>query len=120
MTENGDFRGGSDSRIILVGTIIDNDLVTPEEFKTIERWEMAFGKRRHDNEKSKVFTVMVKDNPRAQTAEKLSELFNEKGFCADSCKSIKEALCLSSQTADVTVICGSLYLYKDVKEELHF
>ena len=69
------------------------------------------------NEKSEVFTVMVKDNPRAQTAEKLCELFKENGFKATSCKSIKEALCLSAKNAEVTVICGSLYLYKDLKEE---
>ena len=68
-------------------------------------------------EKSGVFTVMVKDNPRAQTAEKLSELFDEKGFTATPCKSIKDALCLSMKKADVTVICGSLYLYKDTKEQ---
>lgn len=69
-------------------------------------------------EKSVVYTVMVKDNPRAQTAEKLCEMFKENGFKAVSCKSVKEALEKASVNSDVTVICGSLYLYKDVKNEI--
>ncbi len=67
-------------------------------------------------QKSKIFTVMVKDNPRAQTAEKLAEKFSSFGFETVSCESIGEAYNKATLENDVTIICGSLYLYKDFME----
>lgn len=68
-------------------------------------------------EKGEVFTVTVKDNPRAQTAKKLSEIFTEYGFKATPCESISDALELSKKDCDIVVVCGSLYLYKDLLME---
>ena len=67
------------------------------------------------HQKSKFFTVTVKDNPRAESSEILSEKLNKAGFCAESCISVKDAIKKASQMAEVLVICGSLYLYKDLK-----
>ena len=55
-------------------------------------------------------TVKVMDNPRAESAENLAKVAKEKGFSAVSYKSIRDAL---SNLNGLTVICGSLYLYKD-------
>ncbi len=66
-------------------------------------------------EKAEFFTVTVKDNPRAQTAQILSEMFMENGFRATPCKSIHEAIKKARNDDRVTIICGSLYLYKDLK-----
>lgn len=62
---------------------------------------------------TKIFTVTVCDNPRAETAEKLSEILNTCGLNATACKDIDSAICASQSSAPLTVICGSLYLYKD-------
>lgn len=67
-------------------------------------------------ERAKVFTVMVKDNPRAQKSEKLKEKFESFGFDATACESIGEAYSKAISENDVTVVCGSLYLYKDFME----
>ena len=67
-------------------------------------------------ERAKIFTVMVKDNPRAQTSEKLKEKFEDFGFNAISCESIGEAYDKATAQNDITLICGSLYLYKDFAE----
>ena len=55
-------------------------------------------------------TVKVMDNPRAESAENLAKVAEEKGFSAVAYKSIQDAL---SNLNGLTVICGSLYLYKD-------
>lgn len=63
-----------------------------------------------------VYTVMVKDNPRAETAQNLAEKFLKNGFSAVPCENIADAIKKATSTADVALICGSLYLYKDLKE----
>lgn len=67
-------------------------------------------------EKAQFFTVTVKDNPRAQDARVLKEQLSALGFSAVSCESIGEAYDKATKTGNVTVICGSLYLYKDFME----
>ena len=64
---------------------------------------------------NKIYTVSVKDNPRAMAADKLCDIIKNAGFTSTPCQSITEALGLSSD--DMTVICGSLYLYKDYNDE---
>lgn len=61
-----------------------------------------------------VYTVSVSDNPRSMSAEKLCETVSNAGLNAVPCKDITEAL--SNCKDDMTVICGSLYLYKDFTE----
>lgn len=64
--------------------------------------------------KCEFFTVSVKDNPRSMSAEDLSILMKEHGITATPKPDIRSALSASSK--DMTVICGSLYLYKDYSE----
>ncbi len=66
-------------------------------------------------DKARIFTVSVKDNPRAEKAEKLAAKFNSFGFDATPCADIGEAYEKAIKN-DVTIICGSLYLYKDLAE----
>ena len=63
-----------------------------------------------------VFTAPVKDNPRAELPEVLSEKFRSFGFEALPCSSIGEAYEKAVKQNSVTIICGSLYLYKDATE----
>lgn len=67
-------------------------------------------------ERAEVFTVRVKDNPRAETAEKLAEKFSKFGFNAKPCENIQSAYDKCIKKGNTTIICGSLYLYKDLKE----
>ena len=64
-----------------------------------------------------VYTVEVKENPRAETARNLAEKFLHCGFNATPCENIEEAIKKATSTGDATLICGSLYLYKDLKED---
>lgn len=67
-------------------------------------------------EKAKVFAVSVKDNPRAQTAQKLAAQFESFGFDAAAFESIGAAYEKALSENNPVFICGSLYLYKDFME----
>lgn len=67
-------------------------------------------------ERTKIYTVPVKDNPRAALPETLAEKFKGFGFDATPFKSIGEAFEAAVKENPVTLICGSLYLYKDFAE----
>ena len=71
-------------------------------------------------ERADVFTVPVKDNPRAEIPEKLSEKFRSFGFYATPCKTIGEAYKKATDKNNTVLICGSLYLYKDFTEYRNF
>ena len=62
-----------------------------------------------------IYTVTVKNNPRAMDSENLCQLIKTSGLNSESCQNINEAL--SKCHDDLIVICGSLYLYKDLKED---
>ncbi len=66
-----------------------------------------------ENGYNNIRTVSVLANPRAETAQNLANAANELGLCATPFKSINSAL---ENPSDLTVICGSLYLYKDYIE----
>ena len=66
--------------------------------------------------KAKFFATTVKDNPRAQTSDKLSEKLNSFGFEAVACENIEKAYQLAEKEGNIILICGSLYLYKDFME----
>ncbi len=69
-------------------------------------------------ENSRFYTVTVEDNPRADTAENLAEKIKKFGFKATACENILTATQEAKATSDITVICGSLYLYKDFKNAI--
>ena len=71
-------------------------------------------------ERTKVFTVSVKNNPRAEKADKLAEKFISFGFAACPCESIRIAYEKAVSENNVIFICGSLYLYKDFTEEISY
>lgn len=64
----------------------------------------------------KIFTVPVKDNPRAALPEALAEKFKGFGFEAIPFNTIGEAFRAAVKENPITLICGSLYLYKDLNE----
>ena len=66
--------------------------------------------------RAKIFTVPVKDNPRAALPEALAEKFKSYGFDAAPFKTIGDAYEKAVKENPVTLICGSLYLYKDFNE----
>lgn len=62
---------------------------------------------------AKVYTVTVENNERAMQAEVLSSALRKQGLSANPCPDISTACTLAKASADLVVICGSLYLYKD-------
>ncbi len=64
-----------------------------------------------------IFTE-VKNNPRALGAYELKKRAEALGFSGDAYSDIGEAYEAALQKNRLTVICGSLYLYKDLKEYL--
>lgn len=64
-----------------------------------------------------IFTT-VKDNPRADTAASLAERAAELGYTGYTTEDIAEAYERARERGKLTVICGSLYLYKDLREYL--
>ncbi len=64
--------------------------------------------------RSFIFTT-VSDNPRAMKADVLRDFAREScGIYAESAETLKEAIRLAELRGDMTVICGSLYLYGDL------
>lgn len=63
--------------------------------------------------KTHFYFTEVKDNPRAMSAEALSEKAKEAGIYGGAYPEIGDAFRLATATGRLTVICGSLYLYKD-------
>ena len=64
-----------------------------------------------------IFTT-VKDNPRAMSAEELAARAKGEGFDGVAIPSIKDAFDVAISRKKLTLICGSLYLYKDFAEEV--
>ncbi len=62
-----------------------------------------------------IFTT-VKDNPRAMSAAMLADRAKELGFSGLAFEEISEAYKAALSKGKLTVICGSLYLYKDFRE----
>lgn len=62
-----------------------------------------------------VFTT-VQDNPRAMGAKALCEKAAENGIVGEWAPTLMEALALARAKGNLTVVCGSLYLYKDLEK----
>ena len=60
-----------------------------------------------------IYTLMVQDNPRAMPAEQLAEKARSCGIYAEACKDFSEIQ--KKSHSGLTVVCGSLYLYRDLK-----
>ena len=69
-------------------------------------------------DRARVFTVTVEDNPRAQRADVLADMFSAMGFKVSSFENIGKAYDEAVKQGNTVVICGSLYLYKDLKKYL--
>lgn len=91
---------------IIYGAMADKDIAS----------SLALFKEKGFCDKMNVFTVLVKDNPRAESPEKLAEEFESFGFNAVPCKNIEEAYKKATSKNQITLVCGSLYLYKDLSE----
>ncbi len=60
----------------------------------------------------------VKDNPRAMTAKELSERAGALGYPGAAFEDIGDAYYEAKKRGKLTLICGSLYLYRDFREFL--
>jgi dihydrofolate synthase/folylpolyglutamate synthase len=67
----------------------------------------------NDGYSSFVFTT-VQDNPRAMGAKALAEKAAENGIFGEWAPNLKEALKIARAKGNLTLACGSLYLYKDL------
>ncbi len=78
----------------------------------------AFGEVQSNGlgEKSKVFAVKVKNNPRAAETTEICDIAQRCGFEAQGFSSLKEAYSRALCENKPIIICGSLYLYKDFSE----
>lgn len=71
-----------------------------------------------DNGKCRFIFTTVKDNPRAATANETQARAKKYGITGDAFEDIGEAYEAAKRLGKLTVICGSLYLYKDLCEYL--
>ena len=67
----------------------------------------------NDGYSSFVFTT-VQDNPRAMGAQALAEKAAENGIFGEWAPNLKDALKIARAKGNLTLACGSLYLYKDL------
>ncbi len=67
-------------------------------------------------ENSEIFVVKVKDNPRAENPETVCEIANKLGISATPFSDLKNAYSIAISKSKPTILCGSLYLYKDFSE----
>ena len=63
-----------------------------------------------------VFTT-VQDNPRAMGAEALCKKAAENGIVGEWAPHLMDAIALARAKGNLTVVCGSLYLYKDLVKD---
>ncbi len=73
-------------------------------------------KRSGLDKNSEVFAVKVKNNPRAAEAAGVCNIAEKCGIKARSFLALEEAYNEAISKGKLTVICGSLYLYKDFSE----
>ena len=61
----------------------------------------------------------VKDNPRAMSAKELQRRAAELGYAGEAYDTVGAAYERAIEIGELTVICGSLYLYRDFSEYLN-
>ena len=57
--------------------------------------------------------VPVKNNPRAATPKQICSIAKESGITATPFENLKDAYQFALEQNKPTILCGSLYLYKD-------
>lgn len=75
--------------------------------------------RLFDNGNTHFIFTEVKDNPRALSAADLKEKAATFGIVGEAFAEIGDAYRAATKRGELAVICGSLYLYKDLMEYLH-
>ncbi len=70
-------------------------------------------------ENSHLFAVKVKNNPRAAETEKICSIAGHLGISATPFTSLKDAYLAALEKIRPIILCGSLYLYKDLDEVLN-
>ena len=68
----------------------------------------------------KMYTVKVKNNPRAMDETLLAQKAADAGICAVPMPDIADAVSAAKCENALIIICGSLYLYKDLSEIKQF
>ena len=68
-------------------------------------------------ENSQIFGVQVKNNPRAARGEEICRRARTMGIDATAFVSVGEAYKSALELKRPVIVCGSLYLYKDFREE---
>ena len=69
----------------------------------------------NDNKSEFIFTT-VQNNPRARTPKNMAEEAEKLGIKSITFPTLEDALLFAKEKKMLTVICGSLYLYKDFSE----
>ncbi len=69
-------------------------------------------------EGSQIYGVRVKNNPRAATSEEICRCAEAKGIKAIPFDSVGKAYEKAVACGKPVIVCGSLYLYKDFREEI--
>ena len=95
---------GKVPKTVIFAAMRDKDI--EESLKLLSEYDTEF-----------IFTT-VKNNPRAASAEELSKKASEYGFFGEHFEDIRDAYLAALKKGRLTIICGSLYLYKDFKEIL--
>ncbi len=67
-----------------------------------------------DNGKTAFVFTTVQNNPRAMGAEALKNAAAEEGIAGEAAPTLREALALARAKGNLTIVCGSLYLYADL------
>ncbi len=67
---------------------------------------------------SEIFVVKVKNNPRAENPDAVCKIASENGIEATPFSDLKDAYLSAISKDKPTILCGSLYLYKDLDEVL--
>ena len=64
----------------------------------------------------KIYATTVKNNPRSLSADELSDKAGAYGIQSEAFNKLRDAISACRDENELTVICGSLYLYKDFDE----
>ena len=67
---------------------------------------------------TKLIFTTVQNSPRAMSAEELAERAAELGYQGEVADTLEDALARAAELGLTTIICGSLYLYKDLPSHL--
>jgi len=106
MTETLNTAGICEKINFVVGFMADKDIsACLDEIKNLKTKDIEF------------FTTPVHSNPRSETAENLKFIIEQKGFKANACANIRQAVRHAKRNGGIVFIFGSLYMYKELFSE---